>query len=116
MILHIDTFQCEVISTENKHFYNAKVFKAFCDENRLTILELLQSGEKCACVLLQKLSISQPTLSHHMKILVESGIVTARKAGKWTYYSISGAGCENAAELLRSFILLLESRNGDCCV
>lgn len=64
---------------ENRHGKSARVFKAFCDENRLQVLELLQSGEKCACVLLEDLKISQPTLSHHMKILCESGIVTGRK-------------------------------------
>jgi ArsR family transcriptional regulator len=86
---------------ENIHQENAKVFKAFCDENRLIILDMLQSGEKCACVLLEKLEITQPTLSHHMKILVESGIVAARKVGKWTYYSISGEGSESAARLMQ---------------
>ena len=63
---------------------NAKVFKAFCDENRLTILALLCTGEKCACRLQDALSIGQSTLSHHMKILCESGVVVARKEGKWT--------------------------------
>ena len=85
----------------NRHSENAKVFKAFCDENRLAILEMLQSDEKCACVLLEKLNISQPTLSHHMKILFESGIVAARKDGKWTHYSISEAGRKRAILLLR---------------
>ncbi len=84
----------------NKHIENAKVFKAFCDENRLQILEMLQSGEKCACILLEKLNITQPTLSHHMKILVESGVVSARKDGKWTHYSISEQGAQNAKNLL----------------
>ena len=83
-----------------QHLENARVFKAFCDENRLTILEILQSGEKCACELLEKLQISQPTLSHHMKILVESGIVTPRKEGKWTYYSFSKEGVAIAKKLL----------------
>lgn len=86
---------------ENIHLDNARVFKAFCDENRLTILEMLQSGEKCACVLLEKLEISQPTLSHHMKILIDSGVVIARKEGKWTHYSIDATGSESAAQLLR---------------
>ena len=79
---------------------NAKVFKAFCDENRLMILELLQSGEKCACMLLDELKISQSTLSHHMKILCESGIVSNRKEGKWTHYSISKEGSIKALGLL----------------
>ena len=47
----------------------AEMFKAFCDENRIKIMKLLQGGEKCACVLLDDLHITQPTLSHHMKIL-----------------------------------------------
>ena len=85
---------------ENKYTENAMVFKAFCDENRLQILELLQNGEKCACVLLERLNISQSTLSHHMKILVQSRIVNARNEGKWTYYSISSQGSQDAKELL----------------
>ena len=57
---------------KNNHLNHAQVFKAFCDENRLMILEMLHSGEKCACILLEKLEISQPTLSHYTKILFMS--------------------------------------------
>lgn len=78
----------------------AKVFKAFCDERRIEILELLLSGEKCACKLLEELDISQSTLSHHMRILCDSGVVVGRKEGKWTYYSIDETGSMNARELL----------------
>ena len=53
----------------------AKVMKAFCDENRLRILEQLRGGEQCACKLLEHLVIGQSALSYHMKILVESGVV-----------------------------------------
>ena len=56
-----------------------KVFKAFCDENRLKILEQLRTGEKCACKLLDELHITQPTLSHHMKLLCDADIVQGRK-------------------------------------
>lgn len=86
---------------DTKHLDNARVFKAFCDVNRLMILEMLQTGEKCACILLEKLEITQPTLSHHMKILCDSGIVTSRNEGKWTYYSISETGSQYAFQLLR---------------
>lgn len=79
---------------------NARIFKAFCDENRLRILELLQDGDLCACVLTEKLGIKQPALSYHMKILVESGIVQATPVGKWTHYHISETGCARAATLL----------------
>lgn len=80
----------------------AIIFKAFCDENRIKILQLLQGGEKCACMLLEEMNITQPTLSHHMKILCDSGIVTGRKDGKWIHYSISEAGIERAQEYLTS--------------
>jgi ArsR family transcriptional regulator len=98
---------------DNKYIESARVFKAFCDENRLMILEMLQEGEKCACVLLEKMKIVQSTLSHHMKILVDSGIVSARKEGKWTYYSISGEGVDIAKGLLIKLTHILE--NCDCC-
>ena len=79
----------------------ASVFRALSDETRLEVLSLLADGEKCACVLLQKVRVSQPTLSHHMRILTDSGIVTTRRQGRWTYYSISAAGSARAMELLR---------------
>ncbi|MCL2605832.1 MAG: metalloregulator ArsR/SmtB family transcription factor [Coriobacteriia bacterium] len=82
------------------HSHSAKVFKALCSEPRLEVLSLLQDGEKCACELLIRMSIGQSTLSHHMKILVESGIVDVRKEGKWMYYSISLKGSEKAIALL----------------
>jgi ArsR family transcriptional regulator len=93
---------------------NAKIFKAFCDETRLMVLKLLQDGEKCACVLLEKVEIGQPTLSHHMKILVESGVVSARKAGKWTYYSINSKGSRYAARLLKQLTTVTDKKR--CCV
>lgn len=79
----------------------ALIFKAFCDENRICILKMLRSGEKCACKLLEELNITQPTLSHHMKILCDSGIVISRKEGKWMYYSISSEGAKVVADCLK---------------
>lgn len=78
----------------------AMIFKAFCDENRLKILETLETGEKCACTLLEELTIAQSTLSHHMKILVDSTMVTSRKEGKWTYYALSEDGAAAAKALI----------------
>lgn len=83
----------------------ATIFKAFCDENRVKILMLLTTGEKCACKLLEELDVTQPTLSHHMKILCDSGIVVGRKEGKWMHYSISEDGREYA---LQCFNVLTE--------
>lgn len=83
-----------------EHKKHAKVFKAFCDEKRLAILELLRSGEKCGCVLIDKMDIGQSTLSYHMKILCDSGIVICRQDGKWTHYRLSEAGSRYAVQLL----------------
>lgn len=78
----------------------AIIFKAFCDENRIRILKLLRSGEKCGCRLLEELNVTQPTLSHHMKILCDSGVVIGRKEGKWMHYSLSTEGIEKAMDYL----------------
>ncbi len=100
---------------DNKYADSARIFKSFCDENRLKILEILQSGEKCACVLLESLQISQSTLSHHMKILVDGGIVNSRKEGKWTHYSISQEGCQGARELLGKITdTYSDDKDNDC--
>lgn len=83
------------------------VFKALCDENRVRILNYLLSGEKCACRLLEDLSISQSNLSHHMKILTDSGIVVARKDGKWTHYSVS----DNGVDVAITYLNQLKTKN-----
>ena len=74
---------------------------AFSDVTRLRILELLRVSDKCASVLRELINTGQSTMSHHMKILIDSGIVTARKEGKWTFYSISESGGRYATRLLR---------------
>lgn len=95
----------------------ARVFKAFCDENRLQILELLKDGEKCACKLLDELQISQSTLSHHMKILCDAGVVNGRKEGKWVHYSIDVNGAEYAQHLLKQQLKLNAEhpQENSCC-
>lgn len=67
----------------------AKICKALGDANRLLIIEMLSDGEKCGCKLLERFNITQPTLSHHMKVLCECGLVESRKEGKWSYYSLN---------------------------
>ncbi|AEM23033.1 transcriptional regulator, ArsR family [Brachyspira intermedia PWS/A] len=84
----------------------AIIFKAFCDENRLQILDMIKNDEICACKLLEELKIVQSTLSHHMKILCDAEVVIPRKEGKWTYYSINKEGFERAKELLNYYIKL----------
>lgn len=65
-----------------------KAFKALGDEKRLEIIDILSKGEKCACELLERFKCTQPTLSHHMKVLIECGLVTVRRSGTWNYYSL----------------------------
>lgn len=79
----------------------AFIFKALNDENRIRILELLRNGEMCACKLLEELKVTQPTLSHHMKILCDSGIVVSRREGKWIHYSVSPEGVLCAERFLQ---------------
>ncbi len=83
---------------------DSRKIKALADENRLAIMRILQTGERCACVLLEELKVSQPTLSHHMRILCDSGLVSARKDGKWMYYSISKEGVESFIEMINFYI------------
>ena len=92
----------------------AKVFKALCDARRLRILELLRGGEKCACVLTDAMGMPQSSLSYHMKILCESGLVVGREEGKWTHYRISREGSARAVALLRD-ITAAEAPAGDGC-
>lgn len=92
----------------------ATMFKAFCDENRLQILSLLQSGEKCGCRLLEEMQITQPTLSHHMKILCDSGVVKGRKEGKWMHYSISEEGMDAVADTLNELKQNMEKEGNSC--
>ena len=76
------------------------LFKAIADQTRLHIVDLLSCGEMCGCQLLDNFNITQPTLSYHMRILCDSGIVNGRRDGAWMYYSINGAVIENISEYL----------------
>lgn len=91
---------------------DVKLIKALADENRLAILELLQGGEKCGCILLEELNITQSTLSHHMKILCDSGIVDSCKDGKWMHYSLSFGGSEALRRLVEKYTIA-EEKNKD---
>lgn len=68
----------------------AKILKAISDPKRLRIVDMLSCGELCGCEILEAFHITQPTLSHDMKVLVEAGIVYDRREGKNTFYSLNG--------------------------
>ncbi|MDD4436806.1 MAG: metalloregulator ArsR/SmtB family transcription factor [Tissierellia bacterium] len=79
----------------------ALVFKALSDPNRLAVIDMIKTEEKCACKILEALNITQPTLSHHMKTLCDSGLVNSRREGKWMHYSINAGLFE---EIKRIFV------------
>ncbi|ASN39959.1 ArsR/SmtB family transcription factor [Paeniglutamicibacter terrestris] len=79
-------------------------FKALADPNRLRILSIVSSSENaetCVCDLAEPLNLGQPTVSHHLKIMVEAGLLNREKRGVWAYYSlVPGALGSLAATLI----------------
>ena len=104
---------------ENVYTQHVGLFKALADKNRLMIMDMLTGGEFCACKILEKFNITQPTLSHHMKVLCDCGLVNGRKEGKWMYYSISMEGSEKAMQFLQQLTTVTVdetiTRNEGCC-
>lgn len=92
-----------------------KMFKALDDVTRVKIVEFLTGGEQCACMLLAFLDIAQPTLSHHMRILCESGLVSGRKVGKWMYYSLSKDGFTLMLSYLDQIKTSIDECKADSC-
>ena len=95
---------------EKFYVENAELFKVFADPNRLMIVDMLSCGELCACMILEQLHITQPTLSHHMKILCDCGLVNGRKVGKWTYYSLD----EKAVQDFKDFLHTVTTAKENC--
>ena len=95
------------------HGEYALIFKALSDETRLKILTMLTKGTTCACNILEEFNFTQPTLSYHMKQLTDSGLVNAKKDGKWVHYSVN----KERVELLRRFITEINGigNAADCC-
>lgn len=77
------------------------IFKVLSDDTRLKIIEMLSSEELCACHILEDFDITQPTLSYHMKMLVESGLVSSKKDGNWTRYSLNDQVFEDLQDFFR---------------
>jgi len=85
-------------------------FKALGDETRLRIIDMLSCGEMCACRILEKLSISQSTLSYHMKLLADSGLVNAVRDGAWMRYTLN----DDRMDAVKSFLDLITSEKAEC--
>ncbi|MDN5831742.1 MAG: metalloregulator ArsR/SmtB family transcription factor [Tetragenococcus halophilus] len=82
----------------------AKVFKALGDPKRVQIVDMLSCGEMCACDLLERFNFTQPTLSHHMKVLINAGIVQTRKTGTWHNYSLNEENMKFLSGLIQNLI------------
>lgn len=95
---------------DNKYELNAKILKALSDPNRLKIIDLLSCGEKCGCEILESFHFTQPTLSHHMKVLSDCGLVEARKDGIWNLYKLN----INNSNRLVLFLLNLVTEKEEC--
>lgn len=88
----------------------SQMLKALSEPNRLKIVDVLSCGEMCACKLLDFFNLTQPTLSHHMKILIATGLVVSRKEGVWQHYSLDQ---EKVCEL-EMFIKEVFSKDENC--
>lgn len=75
-------------------------FKALSDNNRIEIIKMLAQGEMCACKILEKFKITQPTLSHHMKVLIDCEFVSSRKEGNWIKYSLNKKGFDEIKKFI----------------
>ena len=91
--------------------------KALSDPNRLRIIQLLTYGEQCGCELLDQMQISQSTLSHHMKMLEDSGLVSSVRKGKWSHYSLNRDRWTAFRGYIESIRDAGEERDGSrCCL
>lgn len=82
----------------------ARIFKAMSDENRLRILEYLLEKDCNASELLEKMDFGQSTLSHHMHLLTEAGVVEAHRKGKWILYHLKKEAYEEMIQWMKRYI------------
>ncbi len=82
----------------------SQLFKVFSDETRLQVIDLVRNGEHCACTMIDKLTISQPTLSHHLNILSQSNITSTTSKGNWKHHHIQEENIKEMITYLQSLI------------
>lgn len=82
----------------------ARIFKAMADENRLRILDELKQKDRNASELLEKMDFGQSTLSHHMQLLKDAGVVESYRNGKWTIYHLNSAAYEKMMRWMKKYI------------
>ncbi len=77
-----------------------RVMKALSDPNRVKVVKVLQQRDMCVCEIQEALGLSQPTVSKHLKILEDAGLVQSKRDGLWVCYSLSGGGSPYASSIL----------------
>ncbi|WP_425058139.1 hypothetical protein SCACP_27870 [Sporomusa carbonis] len=94
----------------------AAAFKALGDDTRLEIINMLVGREMCVCDIFSAVKISQPAVSHHLKVLKQAGIVSDNREGKWIYYSVNPAAFDIIEDYMKSMrpVLMRKERYGDC--
>ena len=97
---------------DTKYIKNSIILKALADPKRLRIVDMLSCGELCACKILEKFHITQPTLSHDMKVLSNAGIVVVRREGKWMYYSLNK---ETLQKFYQEFAQIVNTKEDCIC-
>jgi ArsR family transcriptional regulator len=93
----------------------ARLCRALADENRLRIVEMLSSGERCVCDLTSALDLGQSLLSHHLKTLKDAGLVTDRRDGRWVYYTLSCDALEELGGAIDSMVPAAAATQADGC-
>lgn len=97
----------------------ARLFHALSDSTRLAVLDMLRDGERCVCELQEELGAAQSRLSFHLRVLKDVGLVTDRREGRWSYYSLAPSAVGEVQELAGSLEPrqggLTPLRRGRCC-
>lgn len=86
---------------KEKYIEKAEIFKLLSDSNRLQIIDMLSCGEMCVCKILENFNITQPTLSHHLKLLSDSGLISSRKEANWIYYKLNNEKMKEITNFLQ---------------
>ena len=108
MNINIDRYKYTGVELMKQDY--ATYFKALSDENRLTILRLLIQGETCGCTLIDKLSITQPTLSYHLRVLTEAGLTKTYKEGTWVKHHVD----YDKIDLIIDYLTQLKNQEASC--
>jgi ArsR family transcriptional regulator len=108
------------MSTRTQPVATAALFHALSDPLRIEVLELLASGERCVCDLMEDLGIAQSRLSWHLKTLKDAGLVSDRREGRWSYYTLEREAFDEAEAALASLKprarrLAVRPASGGCC-